>query len=125
MVRIPQQVRELFPVEVTGAPSRYDQEYAVRKIRMLGQYAGRPVRRAHVTFAEADHRTHAVRAGAPRIRATASLDVDGRPVHAQATGATAREAADRLRQRLYAQLAWPKRPLRAAYAWVSPPPRRP
>ncbi|HLK43049.1 MAG TPA: HPF/RaiA family ribosome-associated protein [Thermoleophilia bacterium] len=122
---IPQQVREPVPVDVTGAASQADRRYAVEKIRSLAQYAGRPVKRAHVILGKADDRSPARRARSPRVQAVASLDVDGRPVNAKATGATAHEAVDRLRQRLYAQLAWRKRPLRAAYAWVSRSPRRP
>lgn len=127
MAHIPQQVRESFPVEVTGAASQADRRYAAEKVRSLAQYAERPVRRAHVTLSKADDRSSVRRAHtrtAP-VQAAASLDVDGRAVNAKATGATVHEAVDRLRQRLYAQLAWRKRPLRAAYAWVSRPLRRP
>lgn len=126
MVRVPQQVRQSFPVEVTGAASQAERQYAVEKIQSLAQYAGRPVRRAHVTLSKADDRTPTRSISAPRTQAAASVDVDGHHVIAKATGATAREAVDRARQRLYAQLAWRKRPLRAAYAWVSRKPvRRP
>jgi ribosome-associated translation inhibitor RaiA len=124
MAHIPRQL-ESFPVDVTGASSQADRQYAVEKIQPLAQYAERPVGRAHVTLGRADDRTPARRARTARVQATASLDVDGHPVNAKATGATVQEAVDRLRQRLYAQLAWRKRPLRAAYAWVSRPPRRP
>ena len=119
MAHTAQQVRTPFPVDVTGAASQADREYAIEKIQPLAEYADRPVRRAHVTLGKAGGRR------APRVQAAASLDVDGHYVNAKATGVCAREAVDRLRQRLYAQLAWHKRPIRSAYAWVSRPLRRP
>ena len=120
MQSVPRPVREDFPVEVTGASSRHDRQYAVDKIHSLAPYAARRVQRAHVTLGKAD----GSRAEA-RVRAAAALDLDGRSVYAQASGGTVHEAVDRLRRRLYAQLAWRRRSIRAGYAWVSRPRRRP
>lgn len=121
----PRSVREDFPVEVTGAVPGRDRQYAVDKIRSLAPYAAHQVQRAHVTLGKADGGRAWARGRMPRVRAAATLDVDGRSVYAQATGGTVREAVDRLRRRLYAQLAWRRRSLRAGYAWVSRPRRRP
>ena len=118
-------VREDFPVEVTGAASRQDRQYAVDKIRSLAPYPARQVQRAHITLGKADGSRSWKPGRMPRVRAAATLDVDGRSVHAQTSGGTAREAVDRLRRRLYAQLAWRRRSIRAGYAWVSRPRRRP
>ena len=121
----PRPVREDFPVEVTGAASRQDRQYAVDKVRSLAPYAAHQVQRAHVTLGKADASRSWRPGRMPRVRAAATLDVNGRSVHARASGGTAREAVDRLRRRLYAQLAWRRRSLRAGYAWVSRPRRRP
>ncbi len=74
-------------------------EYARSKIGRLAKLSHRPVLHAHVKL---------VRHGDPAVWrpvvAQANLDVQGRPVRAQAEGVTAREAIDRLVARLRHQL---------------------
>ena len=74
-------------------------EYARDKIGRLGKLSRRPVLHAHVRLTR--HRDPAV--WRPVV-AQANLDVQGRPVRAQAEGVTAREAIDRLAARLRHQL---------------------
>ena len=108
------------PVEVTDAPSERAHRYTAEKIGSLARYAPRPIRHTHVTI-------NAPRADSPHcsVRAAATLDVDGRAVHASASADTLYEAVDLLRHRLLAQLSRQRRPLRArAYAWFSRPVHR-
>lgn len=91
----------LMDVEVTtrGALPGAD-EYARDKIGKLARLAHRPVLRAHVKLSR--HGDPAV--GRPVV-AQANLSVNGRPVRAEAEGISAREAIDRLADRLRLRLA--------------------
>ncbi|MCV7279351.1 HPF/RaiA family ribosome-associated protein [Mycolicibacterium flavescens] len=74
-------------------------EYARTTVEELSRFAHRPLSHAHVKL---------TRHGDPDLErpviAQANLDVDGRLVRAQAQGDTAREAIDRLGERLRRQL---------------------
>ncbi|OBB78636.1 HPF/RaiA family ribosome-associated protein [Mycobacterium sp. 852014-52144_SCH5372336] len=81
-------------------------DYARSKIDDVSRFAHRPLTHAHVKL---------TRHGDPELErpviAQANLDVDGRLVRAQASGDTARDAIDRLGERLRSQLR------RAAEHW--------
>lgn len=85
------------PIEVQTPPDRPKDiaEYAERKIRGLFRYSHQPVLGARIRLS---------RSGNPALSspfiAKATLDVNGRPLCAQVAAPTAREAVDRLRERL-------------------------
>jgi len=106
-------------IEVTGALSAEERQYAAEKIASLATYAHKPLRHAHLTIGTS--RNPAV---AQRVSASASLDVDGRTLTAKAVGTTPREAVDTVRHRLYVQLGRRQRFPARAYAWVSRPMHR-
>lgn len=108
-----------FDVEVTGALSAEERQYAVEKITSLVTYAHQPLRHAHLTI-----RTSGNPAVTQRVNVSVSLDIDGRALTAKAVGATLREAVDTVRHRLYGQLARSRRFPARAYAWVSRPAHR-
>ncbi|MGV0645022.1 sigma 54 modulation/S30EA ribosomal C-terminal domain-containing protein [Mycolicibacterium sp. XJ2546] len=89
-------------------------DYAKDKISGLGRFAHRPVRHAHVKLTR-----HGDPAQERPVIAQANLDVDGRLVRAQAHGDTAREAIDRLDDRLRSRLR------RAAEHWEARRANRP
>lgn len=89
-------------------------DYAKKKISGLGRFAHRPVRHAHVKLTR-----HGDPAQERPVIAQANLDVDGRLVRAQAQGDTAREAIDRLDDRLRSRLR------RAAEHWEARRANRP
>ncbi|MGE2691844.1 ribosome hibernation promotion factor [Mycolicibacterium pulveris] len=81
-------------------------DYAKAKISGLGRFAHRPVRHANVKLTR-----HGDPAQERPVIAQANLDVDGRLIRAEAQGDTAREAIDRLDDRLRGRLR------RAAEHW--------
>jgi hypothetical protein len=95
-------------VDVTthGRLSEDAAEYAKSKVTGLARRTRRPVTHARVRLTR-----HGDPAVDRPVVAQANLDVDGRMVRAQADGATAREAIDRLEARLRSNLA------RAADHW--------
>lgn len=74
-------------------------DYAKEKLAGLGRFAHRPVRYAHVKLTRQGDP-----AQQPPVIAQANLDVDGRLVRAEAHGDGAREAIDRLEDRLRSRL---------------------
>ncbi|MGE0219221.1 ribosome hibernation promotion factor, partial [Mycolicibacterium sp.] len=74
-------------------------DYVRDKFDDLGRYAHRPIRRVHVKLL----RRHDPAVAHPVI-AQANLDIDGRPVRGQVEADTAREAIDRLQDRLQRRL---------------------
>lgn len=81
-------------------------DYAEAKISGLGRFAHRPIRHAHVKLTR-----HGDPAQERPVVAQANLDVDGRLIRAEAQGDNAREAIDRLDDRLRRRLR------RAAEHW--------
>src|SRR5690606_10464120 len=81
-------------------------DYAKEKISSLDRFAHRPIKHAHVKLTR-----HGNPAQERPVIAQANLDVDGRLIRAQAEGDTAREAIDRLDDRLRRRLR------RAAEIW--------
>lgn len=89
-----------FAVDVTADPELSDAaDYAVAKIGRLGRFADGPVLAARVRLTK-----HPDPAVSRAVLAQANLDVDGRSVRAQVQGVTAREAIDRLDNRLRRRL---------------------
>lgn len=74
-------------------------DYAEEKISGLSRFAHRPIRHAHVKLAR-----HGDPAQERPVIAQANLDVDGSLIRAEAQGDTAREAIDRLDDRLRRRL---------------------
>jgi ribosome-associated translation inhibitor RaiA len=89
-------------VEVVGAPSPEEREYAVEKIGSLNRYA--PIRSARVAM-------HMV--GGPLdpqwAEARVNLNGDRLSVHADARGSSMHEAVNVVRQRLYQMLTHQRR----------------
>ncbi|HZE17780.1 MAG TPA: HPF/RaiA family ribosome-associated protein, partial [Mycobacterium sp.] len=102
--------RELPPVIEVDVTTRGElpdaADYARTKIGELGRLTHRPVLHARVKLTK--HRDPAVERP---VVAQANLDLDGRLVRAQVQGVTAREAVDRLEERLRHRLE------RAAEHW--------
>lgn len=85
------------PINVQVPPDRPKDiaGYAERKIRSLFRYSQQPVLSARIRLTKPDNPS----LSSPFI-AEATLDVNGRPVCARVAAPTAREAVDRLRDRL-------------------------
>ncbi|AFM15813.1 hypothetical protein Mycch_1003 [Mycolicibacterium chubuense NBB4] len=91
---------DVFDVDViTHGESADAADYARTRIGGLGRLTHRPVLHARVRLTS--HRDPAVERP---VLAQANLDVEGRPVRAQAYGDTAREAIDRLEAKLTRRL---------------------
>ena len=89
-------------VEVVGAPSTDERDYAVEKIASLTRYA--PIRSARVALHVAGD------PDAPQLaEARVNLSGDGLFVHADAHGESAAAAIDLVRQRLYRLLTHERR----------------
>lgn len=99
MPRAIHQGTESVLIEVTGLHGPEERRYAVEKFHALAAYAHRPLRRVHVTV---------VVSGNPGalhpVSLSATVDVDGRSVHAHAAGESVHECIDAARQRLYGKL---------------------
>ena len=89
-------------VEVVGAPSAEEREYAVEKISALAQYA--PIRTARVVL-----QTVGDPFDPQGAQARVNLNGDRLFVHADAHGGSAHEAVDLVRARLYQALTHQRR----------------
>lgn len=94
-----QPAAEPYAVSVTGAYSDRDQQYAADKIRLLAGYTRRSLTSAHVVI---DHAANA--ASSWKVKASASVTIGSRHLHASAEGENFQYAVDTLYQRLRAQL---------------------
>lgn len=86
-------------VQVTGERTPHIEEYAQQRVRSVFRYAHEPVLHARVRLTR-----HGDPAVDRPVTAQANLDVNGRTVRAQVRAPTAREAVDRLHDRLRQRL---------------------
>lgn len=99
MSRLSQQETESVLVELTGLHTPEERHYAVQKFHALAAYTHRPLRRVHVTV---------VVSGNPGaihpVSLSATVDLDGRLVHAHTAGDSVYECIDAVRQLLYTKV---------------------
>ena len=87
-------------VQVTGASSDTDQQYAAEKIRSLATHTHRPLCSAQVVIEHAGNP-----AASWRVKASGNVNLGGVHLHASGTGSNYREAVDRLHARLHVELS--------------------